>query len=302
MPKANTTKDVVTKSVSTKKGKKSPVGSKEKSKKIVKGGTKKAGERVVAPKKKATPKVEETPIDTPTKVYKTRPRPTIQEHIAHYDALLALIDAEIDRRGREKEKGSRPFRKARKMVVQMRKELPYIAKSKLAKIKRKSSVSGLKKPLPISEELRTFLKLKPGEKISRIEASRAICAYSHIKPDEDREQMLRWSYLNPGGKRDLQDPDNRKTIVPDKTLNKLLRYDRYRSQVEKGLVVKRVKDPAGGGKIDQKMVDPALFYWSIQKLINHHFLRDVAIEEVAVSDDVEEETPVEDVDPDEDEQ
>lgn len=237
--------------------------------KATKTGDKEGSVTKTSATKKNESKVVESPV---AKVVKTRHRPTIEEHIAHYDALLAMLDVEIDRRAREKEKGARQFRKARKLVVQMRKELPYISKAKLPKTRRNSAGSGLKKPLSISEELRAFLGLEEGEKISRIDVSRAICVYAHLKPDEAREEMLRWKHLNPKGKRNLQDPVDKKAIRPDAKLGELLGYERYRKDVAKGRITNKSKDRATGEVVEKVVSNDALYYWTIQRLINRHFI------------------------------
>lgn len=206
-----------------------------------------------------------------------RKKATIEGHIEKYDQVLALLDSEIDRKSREKEKGARAFRKVRKIVVQMRKELPVVTKSKAARLQssmRKNTISGIMIQCQISEELAKFLQVPPDTRISRIEATRAICAYAHWKEDEKREPVLRWKHLNPGGKRNLQNPQEKKAILPDKTLNRLLKYDQYRKDVKNGKVYKKVKDKETGKVNLVQMTTDILYYWVIQRLISDHFLKD----------------------------
>lgn len=185
---------------------------------------------------------------------KKRVKPTIYDHIAHYDQLLDLINSEIDRKSRSMEHGVRPLQRVRKLVTDMRKELPRVTRSKEARLAlstRKNTSSGLTMKYYVSEELAKFLQIDASvDTVSRIDATRAICAYANLKEDEQRETTLAWAYLNPGRKRNLQNPANKKTIIPDKALASLLR--------------KKAGTAKGGGD--------ALEYTSIQSLINHHFL------------------------------
>lgn len=88
--------------------------------------------------------------------------------------------------------------------------------------------NGFLKPLDLSPELSQFLGCEQGEKKSRVEVTRAICKYI----DEHK----------------LQNPENRREIRVDATLQKLLNYD-----------------PA-------KETDP-LQYYMIQTRIQPHFVK-----------------------------
>jgi chromatin remodeling complex protein RSC6 len=194
----------------------------------------------------------------------------IEDHIEHYQQIFDLLDFEIDRRCRHREGGAKVFRKVLKLTKKMRKELPVISRSKLAKIKRNGG-SGLSMPLLISKELASFLELPSDTRLSRVETIRAICVYSRIKEGEEREEMKKWFYLNPDGKRNLQDPDNKMAIIPDEKLSRLLDYDQYCKDVENGLITKTVKNIEG--EKEKKVVDDqSLYYWVIQKLLKNHFL------------------------------
>ena len=218
---------------------------------------------------------EEAPKEKPARG--PRKKPTIEGHIEKYEQVLALLDAEIDRKSREKEKGARAFRKARKLIIQMRKELPAVTRSKAARMQsslRKNTTSGIAIQYQISEELADFLQVPHGTRLSRIEATRGICAYAHWKDDEKREDMLRWKHLNPNGKRNLQNPQDKKVVIPDKLLVKLLRYNEYKKDVKTGKVYKKVKDKESGKENLVQMTSDLLYYWVIQKLISHCFLKD----------------------------
>ena len=167
---------------------------------------------------------------------KGRHRPTLAEYVASSKALLEICDAEIDRRARKKETGIRTFRKMRKLIIRMQKDFPQVVKARRPRDPSKLHVtpSGFSIQHAISPELAKFLKVPPDTRLSRLEATRGICVYAHLKEDEEREEMLKWKYLNPGGKRNLQDPADKKAIVPDAALSKLLRYSDHDGEGEKG--------------------------------------------------------------------
>jgi chromatin remodeling complex protein RSC6 len=208
-----------------------------------------------------------------------RKKATISGHIQHYDQIFELLDTEIDRKSREKEKGTRTLKSIRKILTQMRKEVPQVTRSKEARKQsstRKETTSGLMMTFAISKELADFLQIPEDTRLSRIEVTRAICVYSHLKDDEKREEMLRWKYLNPNGKRDLQFPQDKKAIIPDKSLSKLLRYDIYKKKVAAGQVTHKTKNKETGKIEIVKVKTDALYYWAIQNLLNVHFLKEEA--------------------------
>lgn len=73
------------------------------------------------------------------------------------------------------------------------------------KTKRNNTNSGFKKPVKISKELIKFTKWPKNELKSRIQVTKFLCNY--IKEN------------------DLQNPDDRRFILPDEPLTKLLNYD-----------------------------------------------------------------------------
>jgi chromatin remodeling complex protein RSC6 len=191
---------------------------------------------------------------------KKRTKPTIYDHIAHYEQLLNLINGEIDRKSRTRENGGvRILQKSRKMIETMRKELVHITRSKEARAAlstRKKTLSGLTMKYFVSQKLADFLQIDSEvDTVSRVDVIRAVCVYAHIKPDEKREDILVWSYLNPGSKRNLQNPNNKKTILVDRVLSNLFN--------------KKGDDPS---------LKNGIGYNSIQGLVNHHFLEAVAHE------------------------
>lgn len=71
--------------------------------------------------------------------------------------------------------------------------------------------SGLLKPVIISEEMAKFAGWEKDELHSRVDVTKVICDY--IKGDEK------------AGRKNLQKPSNKKTILPDQVLKDLLRWD-----------------------------------------------------------------------------
>jgi hypothetical protein len=219
------------------------------------------------------------PLEAPfgSKERSVRHRPTVTDHIERCSSAIKLCDDEIERRGREKEKGTRAFRSIRKILKQMKKDIPYITHMKRSRMQTKEGSkpiqSGLMMNFQISDELSEFLELPHGSKISRSEATCAICVYSHLKENETREHMLAWKYLNPEGKRNLQNSRDKRAIIPDKVLTKLLRYNDYKRKVASG-AIQRSNINKETGKIETTTVtNDSLYYWVIQKLLSVHFIK-----------------------------
>lgn len=188
-----------------------------------------------------------------------RRKPTIESHLKHYDKVMELLSQEINEKTQEK---------ITKIIKQMKKEVPLLKYKKHSKL----VVSGLKVKSLISDELCIFLQLPIETKISRMEVFNAICVYSHIKENESRENMLKWEYLNPK-KRNLQNPRDKRSIIPDKSLSKLLRYSDYKKQVLDNKITKNIKNKETGEKETIIVNSDFLYYWVIQKLLSFHFIK-----------------------------
>ena len=85
---------------------------------------------------------------------------------------------------------------------------------------------GFARPTPVSDEMCAFLKVDKGSHVSRTTVTRALIQYIKEK--------------------NLQNPENKKQILPDPVLSKLF----------------------GEGAKDQ-----TLTYFTMQKFVNHHFLK-----------------------------
>lgn len=228
-------------------------------------------------KKEEEPKLEDPDVEEEPTVRAPRKKATIADHIKHYDQLFSLLDSEIDRKSREKEKGTRSLRTIRKVLIQMRKDLPQVTRSKEARKQsstRKETKSGLMMQFPISKELADFLNVPGDTRLSRVEVTRAICVYAHIKENEKRDEMIRWKHLNPDGKRNLQFPQDKKAIIPDKALTKLLRYDAYKKKIAAGQITRKSKNKETGITEVTVVKTEALYYWAIQSLLSVHFLKE----------------------------
>lgn len=109
----------------------------------------------------------------------------------------------------------------------LKNDLKKVMKKKGGEKKRGVTNSGFFKEVKITEDLAKFMACKPDELKSRVDVTRFICKYV-----KDKE---------------LQDQDNKKIIVPDEPLKKLLKHD--------------------------AKTDGALTFPSVQKLIQKHFVK-----------------------------
>jgi len=168
--------------------------------------------------------------------------------IEDLDEISNILDIEIDKcmKSLDKNKSTRCLKKIKKRIDRLKRDVPRIKK----KINRDDySNSGFTKKMSISKELTSFLGVDKDTKLSRDDIQSALCTYINIKPNEAREKMTQWSYLNKEG-RDLRDPTNKKIIIPDDKLAELLHYNEY---------------------CKQSSTDNKLYYYVLMKLIQPHF-------------------------------
>lgn len=199
---------------------------------------------------------------------------TVETHLEKYDALIQMLTYEIERKSKQKEKGVRTLQNLRRRLEDMRHDVPKLNRRKRAPRPEGAPIpkTGLTVSVKISDELAKFMKLEEGgidrSSISRNDATNAICVYAHYNPDETRKHIKMWKHLNPDGERNLQNPNNRKAIIPDKSLSDLLRYPSYQQKVSNGEVVRKKK--VNGQEV--AVTDDALYYYTIQTLITDHIL------------------------------
>lgn len=196
-----------------------------------------------------------------------RAKITPREYVDALNALLAKIDVVIDTRKKKALPGVREFRLIRKELMAIKTSFPRIKWSRRGNTSnRKNCTSSfLIQKIP-SQELKDFLKLQDGEKVSQIEVAVAIRVYIYLDPNEKREKFLRWKFLNNEG-RDLRNPERKTEIIPDSHLANLLGYETYTKLVEEGKVFSKRKDKETGMKEVVQITDPKLNMCVVQKLI-----------------------------------
>ena len=158
-----------------------------------------------------------------------------------FTELCEFIDTEIVRQRELKEKnraggGIKFLRSALKRTKQLQNDVRRVARKKRA-TRQGNNNSGFMKQAPITNAMADFLGADHGSSMSRVECTKKLHAY--IMEHE------------------LQNPENRREIRPDRALAKLLKYNK-----------KSVEDGGHG----------PLFYYVMQKLIQQHFLRDTPAE------------------------
>jgi chromatin remodeling complex protein RSC6 len=240
-----------------------------------KSKTIKNGESKTLPKKDVLILSEESESTTTFEEVSSKRKPRrkvdLESHLFRYQKLITFLDEEIEKKQKAREPGIRSLQNIRKNLKEMENEVPKIAHAK-RKNPTSKKVSGFSLKYKISDELAEFMKIEKGSTPTRNEITSAICAYIHIKPGETKEQITKWSSLNPGGKRNLQDPSNKMAILPDAKLKKLLKYDAYVKEVKKGNVYRNTINKETRQKEVVKVTDEALTYSVVQKLIQCQIL------------------------------
>lgn len=202
-----------------------------------------------------------------------RRKVTIESHLEKYDELLTLLNNHIEQMRKNKESGSRVFTTIRKSVKDLQKEVPKIANTRRSvnPNSKNNKISGFGLECELSPELTKFLQVDSGTTLCRKDVTNAICVYAHLNENENRDYMLKWSYLNPDGKRNLQNPKDKMAVLPDAALSKLLNYEQYKKDVKNGKIYKNVKNKKTKVVSRVKVDNPALYYWVIQRLLGVHY-------------------------------
>ncbi len=180
--------------------------------------------------------VEETSPTTAAaapKVTKKRRVVDRESVFAAFDALQKQVEDEIDavRSASDKSRvsGVRFLRSLNKSLKQLKKDTARAMKQKRKNPNRaKYTSSGFMKPVPISGEMSKFTGWGSDELKSRVDVTKYICGY--IRDNN------------------LQNPDDRRQIVPDKKLQALLKLDK------------------------KSLKEEPLTYYSLQKKIQPHFV------------------------------
>jgi upstream activation factor subunit UAF30 len=130
---------------------------------------------------------------------------------AQFDAFMELLTNELEATRSDKTRtlGIKTWRNLIKETKKL-KNNSMRAMKKTTKRKNKNNLSGFMKPVNISKQMAKFTGWKPEELRSRVDVTKYICNY--IKDN------------------DLQNPSDRRQILADKKLAKLLNYDKDREE------------------------------------------------------------------------
>ena len=206
----------------TKKSKKSKastmkkVGKKSKSKAQV----------VEAPVEEVEAPVEEV-VETPKRNRRVVDRESV---VRDFDSLLQTLEDRVeqlrstDAKSR-KNTGVKFVKSLTKSIRTLKKDTQKAMKMKRKTNRAKNTTSGFMKPVPISEEMIKFTGWDADAPKSRVDVTKFICNY--IKEN------------------DLQKPADRRVILPDTKLKKILKHQEGEN----------------------------LTYYSLQKKIQHHFIK-----------------------------
>jgi chromatin remodeling complex protein RSC6 len=166
-------------------------------------------------KAQAAPVEEEVVLEEEVQEQTTttkRRTPTRDSVLAELDAVLESIDTEITsiREGNSKNKGIKVLRSIAKKIKVAKAHAARVMKQKKRTARKGNQNSGFLKPVKISKEMAKFTGWKSSDLKSRVQVTKYICDY--IK------------------KHDLQNPEDRREIVPDAKLRKLLDFDPKKSE------------------------------------------------------------------------
>lgn len=190
--------------------------------------------RVSTKKVKDVPVVEEvveedvSDVETESTERKKRRVPTKETVLEEFDELVLTIENEIARlrESSTKSKGVKFLRSLGKRTKTLRSHATRVMKQRQRTNRKNNNNSGFLKPVPISKDMAKFTGWSADELKSRVDVTKYICKY--IKDN------------------DLQNPADRREIVADAKLSKLLSYDS-----------KSAKDP--------------LTYYRLQTYLKPHF-------------------------------
>jgi upstream activation factor subunit UAF30 len=137
---------------------------------------------------------------------KKRLVPTKETVATEFDDLIGVIDEEIARlrESHGKAKGVKFLRSLGKKVKSLRGHSVRVMKQKQKTNRKNNTNSGFLKPVIISKDMAKFTGWNPEELRSRVDVTKYICKY--IRDN------------------DLQNPEDRRQILADKKLAKLLEY------------------------------------------------------------------------------
>ena len=195
------------KATATKKAEKKPVKESKTTSKASKASKAKK-EKVVEEVEPDVSDVDETVDETvdDTSSVKKRLVPTKETVATEFDDLIGVIDEEIARlrESHGKSKGVKFLRSLGKKVKSLRGHSVRVMKQKQKTNRKNNTNSGFLKPVIISKDMAKFTGWNPDELRSRVDVTKYICKY--IRDNN------------------LQNPEDRRQILADKKLAKLLEY------------------------------------------------------------------------------
>lgn len=177
-------------------------------------------------KKTKAPAPAPAPVEKPKRQRRVVNKETI---LSSFDTMLSDIESQVQllREGEAKGQSTVRYMKGlQRQLKQLRGDVGKNIKVKRQMSEGASKTSGFLKPVNVSKEVSEFAGWKQGELHSRVDVTKFICDY--VKSN------------------DLQNPSDRRQILPDKRLRTLL-------------------------KLGEKEKDP-LTYYSLQRLIQPHFV------------------------------
>ena len=200
------------KATATKKAEKKPVKESKTTNKASNAKANKASNaKAKAKKEKVVEEVEPEVSDVEDNVedsssVKKRLVPTKETVATEFDNLVGVIDEEIARLRESpgKAKGVKFLRSLGKKVKSLRGHSVRVMKQKQKTNRKNNTNSGFLKPVIISKDMAKFTGWNPEELRSRVDVTKYICKY--IRDN------------------DLQNPEDRRQILADKKLAKLLEY------------------------------------------------------------------------------
>ena len=167
---------------------------------------------------------------------KKRFTPNKETILATFDEIILMIESEINnlRENQNKNKGIKFLRSLNKKLKILKNHSSRVIKQKNPSTRKNSNNnSGFLKPVQISNDMAKFTGWNPNELKSRVDVTKYLCKY--IRDNE------------------LQDPKDKRNIIMDSKLSKLLNYDAKKND----------------GK--------PLTYYRIQTCIKPHFIKSVPV-------------------------
>ena len=157
--------------------------------------------------------VTEEPTPSPVTedpVSEKRRRDVTRETVERdFDDLLRMLSEETQHiqstEGKNSSVSVKLLRQLVKRVKSLKSDTQRVSKQRTRSSRPVNTSSGFMKPVKISKEMSKFVGWNPEELKSRVSITKALCQY--IKDN------------------DLQNPEDRRQIVPDSKLAKLLNYD-----------------------------------------------------------------------------